>query len=427
MSKTNKLVATVTVILISTVAVFAQQNNNTSSPYSRYGIGKLRDYGQGRSAAMGGTAIGTRFGYQINTANPASYTAIDSLTFLMDFGISSRHTEFRSATNKNGTNNSNLSNLTLSFPITHWWATAFGVIPYSDKGYQVNLASTVNGEDVMTNFEGKGTLSRVFWGNGFNLGKNLSLGINAWYMFGTISDNTYLYYTIDQNMYDFNETKSLMIHDFGFNLGLQYHWKTSKNNQWVIGGTFEPSQKYATKYTLHQDKALFRGATNQILDTLAHIENKSDMTKLPLTYGAGFSYEWKNKLTLGADYYHQSWSKANIFGSTPSYLTDRNRYSAGLEYVPNIYSIRSYWDHVYYRMGLFYENSYIYLNGTNISSYGMTFGIGLPLPRSLSTLNLSAEIGRTGTTSHNLLKESYAKITLHFLFDERWFIKRKFD
>jgi hypothetical protein len=57
----------------------------------------------------------------------------------------------------------------------------------------------------------------------------------------------------------------------------------------------------------------------------------------------------------------------------------------------------------------------------------MTFGVGLPLNRSSSTLNLSAELGRIGTTSNNLLKEDYAKITLHFMLSERWFIKRKFD
>jgi hypothetical protein len=78
-------------------------------------------------------------------------------------------------------------------------------------------------------------------------------------------------------------------------------------------------------------------------------------------------------------------------------------------------------------MGMFYENSYLYLNGTQINSYGMTFGVGLPLSRSRSTLNLSAELGRIGTTSNNLLKEDYAKFTLHIMLNERWFIKRKFD
>ncbi|GET20947.1 hypothetical protein [Prolixibacter denitrificans] len=427
MSKTIRIVATVVVVFVTSVAAMAQQNNDTSSPYSRYGLGKLRDYGQGRSSAMGGIGIGTRFSDQINTANPASYTAIDSMTFLMDFGLSSRHTEFKSATSKNGDNNTNLSNIDISFPITHWWATVLGIMPYSDKGYQVNLTSEVEGNQIATDFNGKGTLTKVFWGNGFNITPNFSLGFNAWYLFGTLSDNIYRNYLTDPNMYDYSEVKSLMIHDYGFNLGVQYHFKTKSNNQWVVGGTFEPSQKYQSKYTLHQEKALFRGTSNQITDTLTHIEDRSQLTKLPVTYGAGVSYVIKNKITLGADYYHQSWSQATVFGQTPSYLTDRNRYSAGVEWNPNQYSIRSYWNRAYYRMGMFYENSYLYLNGTQINSYGMTFGIGLPLSRSRSTLNLSAEFGRLGTTSNNLLKEDYAKLTLHFLLNERWFIKRKFD
>ncbi|GET30124.1 hypothetical protein [Prolixibacter sp. SD074] len=427
MSKTIKIVATVVIVFVTSAAAWAQQNNNTSSPYSRYGLGKLRDYGQGRSAAMGGIGIGTRFPDQINTANPASYTAVDSMTFLMDFGLSSRHTEFKSATSSNGDNNTNLNNLAISFPITRWWATAWGVTPYADKGYQVNLTSEVEGNAIATNFNGKGTLTRVFWGNGFNIVPNFSVGINAWYMFGTLSDNIYLDYPTDPNMYDYYETKSLRVQDFGFNLGLQYYFKTKNNNTWVVGGTFEPSQKYSSKYTLHQEKALFRGTMNQITDTLTHVEDRSQQTKLPVSYGAGVSYVIKNRITLGADYFHQSWSNSTLFGQTPTYLTNRDRYAAGIEFNPNRNSIRSYWNRAFYRMGMFYENSYLYLNGTEISGYGMTFGVGLPLSRSRSTLNLSAELGRIGTTSNNLLEEDYVKLTLHIMLNERWFIKRKFD
>ena len=54
--------------------------NNTNSPYTRYGYGQLADQGSGNSKAMGGIAYGLRDKYQANFANPASYTAVDSLT-----------------------------------------------------------------------------------------------------------------------------------------------------------------------------------------------------------------------------------------------------------------------------------------------------------------------------------------------------------
>lgn len=57
--------------------------NNTNSPYTRYGYGHLADQGSSNSKAMGGVAYGLRDGTQVNFANPASYTAVDSLTFIL--------------------------------------------------------------------------------------------------------------------------------------------------------------------------------------------------------------------------------------------------------------------------------------------------------------------------------------------------------
>ena len=51
--------------------------NNTNSPYTRYGYGQLSDQGSGNSKGMGGIAYGLRDGSQINFVNPASYTAVD--------------------------------------------------------------------------------------------------------------------------------------------------------------------------------------------------------------------------------------------------------------------------------------------------------------------------------------------------------------
>ncbi|MBK6283101.1 MAG: hypothetical protein IPF54_10955 [Draconibacterium sp.] len=67
--------------------LFAQFNNNTSSPYSRYGLGELHSYSFGRSTAMGGAAIASRNNQQINIANPASFDAIDSLGFMFEFAV----------------------------------------------------------------------------------------------------------------------------------------------------------------------------------------------------------------------------------------------------------------------------------------------------------------------------------------------------
>ena len=66
--------------------LFAQ--NGVNSPYSRYGFGMMADRAMGFNKAMGGVAQGFRDGQQINVSNPASYSAVDSLTALFDLGLS---------------------------------------------------------------------------------------------------------------------------------------------------------------------------------------------------------------------------------------------------------------------------------------------------------------------------------------------------
>jgi len=418
-------------LLLMPFMVKGQQTNSssTSSPYTRYGIGTISGYSLGRSEAMGGIGIGTRFGFQINPGNPASYTAIDSMAFLTEFGISTRHTNYETENAKNGSNNINFDFLAFSFPVKKWWASAFGIMPVSEKGYSLVKISTTNSLEVSSNFNGNGTLSKVFLGNAFNIGKHLSLGINAWYLFGNLIDQSYVYFANDPSAYDYLNSNSLIVHNFGITTGIQYHMQTKNKNALTIGAVFEPKQSINSSYLIHEERVLFRNSStfSPIVDTISHVTSTNNGLTLPLSYGAGFSYAVKNKMVFGADFYHQKWSEAIFLGTTQQYLTDRTRYSAGFELTPDENSIKSYWARSRYRVGFFYENSYLMLNEKQIRGMGITFGLGLPFPRSRSSFNLSAELGQLGTTQNNLIKETYAKFTLHILLYDRWFMKRKFE
>jgi hypothetical protein len=430
LKKISLTFATVTALLLLPSVLKAQDKNSTttSSPYSRYGIGTLNGYSLGRSAAMGGIGIGIRNGFQINAGNPASYTAIDTLTFIMEFGLNSRQTVYESTDKKNGNNDVNFNYLSFSVPMTKRWATAFGIVPLSEKGYNIMADQESANSFSSTSMNGTGTLSKAFIGNALAIGKHLSVGFNVWYLFGTLSDSYYLYFPYDAAAYDYLLQNKLTVHNFGVTTGLQYSWNVSKNNSFTLGIVFEPKQKISSNYVTHEERVLFRNSSSNtpIIDTLSHVENNKGLT-LPLSLGAGFTYSFKNKIVLGADMYHQKWSEATFLGSTSQYLTNSTRYSSGLEFTPDAFSIRNYWLRAQYRIGCFYENSYLTINGEQIKGYGVTLGLGLPFSRALSSLNISAELGRLGTTQNNLIRESYAKFTFHLLLHDRWFFKRKFD
>ena len=76
--------------LIALVAILPSkaQTSGSNSPYSRYGWGNLSEEAQGFNKGMAGTGLGARGRSILNYQNPASYSAIDSITFLFDAGIS---------------------------------------------------------------------------------------------------------------------------------------------------------------------------------------------------------------------------------------------------------------------------------------------------------------------------------------------------
>ena len=81
----NKLSKTLAIVCMAVIpAIPAPAQNGSNSSYSRFGLGTLCDPSQTANRAMGGVGYGLRNGQRVNMLNPASYSAIDSLSFIFD-------------------------------------------------------------------------------------------------------------------------------------------------------------------------------------------------------------------------------------------------------------------------------------------------------------------------------------------------------
>lgn len=76
-------------------ATIASAQISTNSPYTRYGLGDMFDQSFTNNAAMGGVGYALRTSEHINAMNPASYTAVDSLSFIFDAGMSLKSSNFQ--------------------------------------------------------------------------------------------------------------------------------------------------------------------------------------------------------------------------------------------------------------------------------------------------------------------------------------------
>ena len=114
--------------------------------------------------------------------------------------------------------------------------------------------------------------------------------------------------------------------------------------------------------------------------------------------------------------------------NTASYesMNNRMRISAGAEYRPKLVS-SSYFDYVRYRIGGFYEESYIKVGSNSVKEFGVSGGFGFPLRSEKSIINLSLEYSHRYGSPNPLLQEDHLAIVISMTFNEMWFWQRKFD
>lgn len=413
MGRINKIVCVIMLSLFSGVTI---AQNNTNSPYTRYGLGQLADQSFSKSKAMGGVAYGLRDNSQINPLNPASYTAMDSLTFLFEGGISFQNGNYNDGTNKINAKNSSLDYLALQFRLKKWMAVSAGVLPITNVGYnmvEVNRVENAEATNQITRM-GDGGLHQFYAGIAFRPLKDLSLGVNVSYLWGTVSHNTTIYFPNAILASDRNKVrnKSTSFKGAKLDFGLQYTYALSTNQNLTFGAVFSPKMKLKNDIeTVSQQNVVV-------------IQNYSSIYDLPTSFGFGFAYSWKNKLTVAADYSQQNWSDAKQEGKTGT-LEDYRKIALGAEYVPNEIS-RNYLRTIKYRIGMYYSDPYYKIDNTRAArEYGFSAGLGLPLPKIKSLINISAQYIRVNNRSAHFLKENYFRINLGLVFNERWFVKRK--
>ena len=147
--------------------------------------------------------------------------------------------------------------------------------------------------------------------------------------------------------------------------------------------------------------------------------------KLPTSLGFGASM-YNEKWFLAADYQSQDWNEFLAFGESDS-LANSTKISFGVEYIPNRKAINNYFQMVRYRLGAYTSNTYLQIKNHQLKENVVSFGFGLPMKRSGTLLNLSAEFGQRGTTDFGLVKENFARFKIGLALSDLWFIQRKYD
>ena len=385
-----------------------------STPYSKMGYGILNDNVSSIQRSMGGVGYAMRGGRIVNVMNPASYANVDSLTFLWDVGIDLTNLWSKENDNKGYSFGGGLDYLSGHFRIAKGLGGAFGLLPYSTVGYA--YGGEIDGGSETRS--GNGGLNQLFVGLGYEPVKNLSVGVNFDYLFGTTLNTTLV--SASSSSYF---TRNMKVRDWNAQIGLQYSLPMKNgHDRLTIGATYQPKKSFhgdtwGTKFDSQDSK----------VDTIGYTSMSGNYDQAS-SIGVGLSYNFNQKLTVEADYTFQNWSDAkylpiNGLESQRMQFDDRWKIAGGIQFTPNRRG--SYVGAMSFRAGAFYTHDYLNYGGNNVRDYGASVGLGLPVPNGKTTINLGLEWRHRETSPTQLITENYLNITLGVNFNELWFWKNR--
>ncbi|MEE2772849.1 MAG: hypothetical protein VX712_11585 [Bacteroidota bacterium] len=402
--------------LLWPILMNGQLSTLSSSPYSLYGLGVYNYQTPGKANALGYTGIADNSFGSINKLNPASFAGIPLNTFTYDVGLRYEVQNLQQSYESETKNSGNFSGISFAFPVTEKSGMGIILAPYTNVGYEISgIQSNIEGTDeiFLTNVEGHGGLNDLNLNYGYAFSENLRVGLSSSFLFGKITENEYNYF-VNNTLY-LREDNSYSGFRFGF--GIQYDFLKNTSLGAVVNSPVN------LKSVQEQEIFQYRGGITGTLLGTETIETSNDDFILPLEIGMGFKTELIKELMISADYRHEFWDQTNQTDDIGDFI-DRDFYGLGLEYLPEN---RMKTKAMEYRLGLKYDSGNMNFNGENVSGYGLSTGVGIPLNLSLgSMINLSYTYGDRGTISNGLVRENYHLLTLNLSLIGNWFTKRRF-
>ena len=416
-----------------TMAVMGQISS-TLSPYSQFGLGVMSDQSQSFNRGMGGLGIGLRNGKQVNTLNPASYSAVDSLTMLFDMGVSGQVTNFKEGGTKVNGRTGQFDYAVASFRLLPKVGFSFGVVPYTNVGYSYYSTGKLNEgtQDVVAITEshtGSGGLSQAYVGAGWEFLPGWSVGVNLAYLWGSIDRSIAVAGSGSTSMNTRTRTYSSSFSSYKLDLGAQWQHRLDKDHLLTVGAIV------GIGHQLGADAELINQTTTTA-GTNADTMTVANAYAIPFTFGVGATLLRKDRLTIGLDYTLQKWGSLDYpylnsrdeYRKTSGLLSDRHKLTAGLDWIPNPVS-RKLYNRIHYKFGVYYATPYYKVQGYDgPKEMSVSAGFGVPIINSWnnrSMLNISAQWVRA--SSSQFITENTFRINIGLTFNERWFAKWKVD
>jgi hypothetical protein len=402
---------------------------SSASTYSALGLGEFNNSGFTQNQGMGGLGISFGTGWGINYMNPALSTRNTIFNFQTAFNY--ERLDVASSNENQTVDGGGLSYVAVSLPINSGKSTiGLGVNQVTSVNYSIVVDGQVSNSNLtsLNRIDGEGGISEAYISTGFVLAKNLSLGIQGSYLFGSTIRTNQLTLLDEQNnpigaSSEFYQR--LTVNDVTFKGGVHYYFKLGKKSNLHMGAIYHAFGAINGKE--FAKVAEFGQASRP--DTEGDIirNNERGNVFIPKKIGYGVSFEKINKFVIGLEAQMQEFSQYRSFGGNLGELGDSYRIAFGGQITPDYAAVDNLFKRSTFRIGVQYEQTPYIVNQTQITDLGINFGGSIPI-NNLSLMNFAVKVGSRGTLDNGLIRENYLGFSLGFsLNDNTWFYKRVYE
>lgn len=412
---------------------------STSSPYSSAALGELQFGGFTQHMAKGGLSRAERSKNNFSPLNPASYANVDFTVY--DAGMKTNFGTLQTSSDEAMVSAGNFSHFGMAFPFNteKGMGVSFGLYQYTDVGYDIRNSVNDAVPSYYNLFRGNGGINRVYAGYGVEVVKNLSLGVNFNYNFGSIQALSAKVYPNTDTHFSLSDEEYITYRGLDLDFGVQYTLQTN-NLSHTIAATFNPGttlngRGYRYSETFFGRK--FEQGTLTSIDTINFEDNVEKEADKPMGFGVAYSVRKGENWSLGVEFEQNNWSDVTNDVGGQSYYNNA-KYAVGMTVIPKpaYDETGDFFKKVRYSAGFRYEDLFYNFFDTQLSEFGISFGLGLPVIKSVrlneekvavvSRVNITAEYARRGTTDNGLIQENYFKLGIGLNLNDKWFTKRKY-
>jgi hypothetical protein len=399
---------------------FSVINAQSSSVYSRYGIGDLELGYSPKMISMGDIGVTQLDPDHLIVSNPASWSALTRTR--IEFGFGYKGVLISDQNQSNFTSETEFKGFTFGFPVSQEYGIGFvaGLVPYSRVSYKA-VEKFPSSDQVIPAYkviyEGKGGLSKIFIGSSVKLPLGFYGGVTLDYYFG--NQNYFSSIEFD-NSEDFINTiyeNSRSSTGFGTTAGiissnLSSDFNLGFFNDLRLGFSFSYMGNLNTD-TLLTSTSLF------LVDTVAFASTE---TKVPLRFNGGISFAFEESYNVSIDYMFQPMSEYRFNYLNDIHLRDALKISAAFEYKPKRSVGMTNWEQIIWRFGLSYEQTQYKFNGEGINQFSTFAGLSYPMGMD-NSLDFAVQYSLRGTKDNNLLSENSVRVLVGLSFGELWFFR----